>query len=581
MHQQGGTIEDIIKSIESQKYVLPAIQREFVWEPEQVCDLFESLMQGFPFGEFMYWKVDAENSAQYRWYGFVTDYHEKIRPHCPELGVIHNQALTAVLDGQQRLTAFNIGLRGSMAKKLPYKRWTSPDAFPERVLALDLLASTSQPNEEGTRYSFEFVDEKRIGLKDGHLWFRVSDILNMDGGPAMHDWLVNQGLQLDQVSQAYHTLDRLHRAIRVDPVVAYYEEPSQDIERVLQIFIRSNRGGTPLSYSNLLLSIAVSQWDERDARREVHGLVDEMNRVRDGLRFDADFVLKAGLMLTDIASVGFQVRNFTHANMAVLEESWPDIARALLRTAELADSYGYDSRTLRATNSLLPIAYYLYRISAPEGFITKDHYRADRESIRIWLTRSILKASGIWGSGLDTLLTALRQVIRDHTDNFPAQELGRAMAQRGKTLEFTPEEIDDLADMRISDSRSFALLSLLFPSLEARGATDIDHVFPKSRFTPTRLANAGVDAEEHDEYRDRSDRLANLQLLDRAVNNEKRAEMPAEWLDEHRPDPQSRQVYVERHLLGDVPHEMTAFGAFYDSRWKALRDKLPQLVNVV
>ena len=82
----------------------------------------------------------------------------------------------------------------------------------------------------------------------------------------------------------------------------------QDIERVLNIFIRCNRGGTPLSYSNLLASIPrrMSKWNQLDARREVHGLVDEMNNVRAGLLFNADFVLKAGLMLTDIASVGIQ-----------------------------------------------------------------------------------------------------------------------------------------------------------------------------------------------------------------------------------------------------------------------------------
>ena len=47
MHQQGGTIEGALKNIESYQYVLPAIQREFVWQPEQVCNLFDSLMQGF------------------------------------------------------------------------------------------------------------------------------------------------------------------------------------------------------------------------------------------------------------------------------------------------------------------------------------------------------------------------------------------------------------------------------------------------------------------------------------------------------------------------------------------------------
>ena len=238
-----------------------------------------------------------------------------------------------------------------MARKLPYKWWNSWDAFPKRILALDLLASPD-PDEEGSRYFFEFIGEGRIGVDDGRLWFRVSDILGMESGPAMLNWLMQHGLDQEQLSRAYETLDRLHRAVRVDQVVAFYEEKSQDIERVLNIFIRCNSGGTPLSYSNLLLSIAVSQWKNLDARREVHGLVDEMNKVRPGLLFNADFVLKAGLMLSDLASVGFRVENFTYDNMAVLEENWPNIRQALMETAELVDRFGFDSRTIQATNSL-------------------------------------------------------------------------------------------------------------------------------------------------------------------------------------------------------------------------------------
>ncbi len=40
-----------------------------------------------------------------------------------------------------------------------------------------------------------------------------------------------------------------------------------------------NAGGTVLSYSDLLLSIAVAQWSKLDARQEIHGLVDEINRI--------------------------------------------------------------------------------------------------------------------------------------------------------------------------------------------------------------------------------------------------------------------------------------------------------------
>ena len=579
MHQQGGTIKEALDSIASHEYVLPAIQREFVWRPEQVCNLFDSLMQGYSFGEFMFWRVAPENSGQYRWYDFVREYHQRDNPHCPELGPVNDKPLTAVLDGQQRLTAFNVALRGAMAIKLPYKWWNSWDAFPRRVLALDLLASPD-PDEEGSRYTFEFIDEDSIGIEDARLWFKVSDILRLESGPDMNDWLLDKGLDRDQHRLAFRTLDRLYQAVRVEQVVAYYEEKSQDIERVLSIFIRCNSGGTPLSYSNLLLSIAVSQWKTRDARREVHGLVDEMNQVRPGLSFNADFVLKAGLMLTDIASVGFRVENFTHDNMAVLEESWPNIRQALLEMVELVDSFGFDSRTIQATNSLLPIAYYLYKRGAPRDFETSDHYINDRGTIRGWLTRSILKASGIWGSGLDTLLTALRGVIRNSdSSEFPAAELRRVMAQRGKSLDFGEEEIEDLADMRLGDRRVFPLLTMLFPDLGSRDGSDIDHIFPKSQFTPTRLKAAGVDDERVEEFRDHCERIANLQLLDRSVNNEKRATLPAQWLEVHCLNDQARQSYCGRHQLGDVPWEITGFLEFYAGRREGLRERIGRLVN--
>ena len=581
MHQQGGTIENALDSIASHEYVLPAIQREFVWQPEQVSNLFDSLMQGYPFGEFMLWRVAPENSGKYRWYDFVREYHQRDNPHCPELAAIHDKPLTAVLDGQQRLTAFNIGLRGSMARKLPYKWWNSWDAFPKRILALDLLASPD-PDEEGSRYSFEFINVGRIGVENDRLWFKVSDILGMESGPAMLNWLMEYGLDQVQLSRAYETLDRLHRSVRVDQVVAYYEEKSQDIERVLNIFIRCNRGGTPLSYSNLLLSIAVSQWKNLDARREVYGLVDEMNKVRPGLLFNADFVLKAGLMLSDIASVGFMVENFTYDNMAVLEENWPNIRQALMETVELVDRFGFDSRTIQASNSLLPIAYYLYKKGAPKDFESSDQFLHDRAVIRGWLTRSILKESGIWGSGLDTLLTALREVIRNSNSNeFPAAELRRIMAQRGKTLDFIQEEIEDLADMRLGDRRIFPLLTMLFPYLDSRDGSDIDHVFPKGRFAPTRLKTAQVGEELFDQFRDRSDRLANLQLLDRSVNNEKRTTLPYDWLSVHCPSPETREVYCDRHLLGDVPEEITEFPDFYSERRAGLLGRIAGLVNAV
>ena len=63
MYKPGGTIAEALNRIQSKTYVLPAIQREFVWKPEQIEKLFDSLMQGYPFGTFPFWKVESSTSG--------------------------------------------------------------------------------------------------------------------------------------------------------------------------------------------------------------------------------------------------------------------------------------------------------------------------------------------------------------------------------------------------------------------------------------------------------------------------------------------------------------------------------------
>ena len=112
-------------------------------------------------------------------------------------------------------------------------------------------------------------------------------------------------LGLADTREPQKILNRLHHVVHSNGTVSAYEEPDQDPERVLNIFVRTNSGGTPLSYSDMLLSMAVAQWDKVDARKEIHALVDEINNVGSGFSFDHDFVLKACLMLGDSSSVRF------------------------------------------------------------------------------------------------------------------------------------------------------------------------------------------------------------------------------------------------------------------------------------
>ena len=580
MYQTGGTIKETLEAIQQAKYVLPAIQREFVWKPEQIARLFDSLMQGYPFGTFLYWKVDNSNSSKYKFYAFVCNYHERDKPHCPQLPIFHNTDLTAVLDGQQRLTALNIGLCGSMAWRLPYKWKNNPNAYPERHLYLDLLAHHGDADEGGEKYRFDFLTEERANLDNPEeCWFKVGDILGMQSGPTMLAWL-NERLPQDKLNQAFATLDQLYQVVHNKNLISYYEEKSQHLEKVLNIFIRMNSGGTVLSYSDLLLSIAVAQWSG-DARKEIHALVDELNSTGDGFAFSKDLVLKAGLMLADIGSVGFKVENFNRENMEVLEKRWPEVKRSLKLAVQLLASFGFNEKTLRADSAILPVAYYICHRKLDGRYISKSSYESDRHAIRTWLIRSLLKKSGIWGSGLDTLLTAIRDVVTtDGGDGFPTDKLHEVMAKRGKSLQFGEEEIDELVEMSYGDKRLFALLTLLFPFVDVTNHHfHIDHVFPQSRFTKPKLTKAGVSDADIDEFKEMVNRLPNLQLLEGLENIEKLAALPAEWIKDTFDSKAARSNYCDNHVLGIVPESLADFRGFYDARLKAIRSRIEGMLG--
>lgn len=581
MYQTGDTIKQTLEDIRQNKFVLPAIQREFVWQPEQIARLFDSLMQGYPFGTFLFWKVDKSNSGNYNFYGFVREYHQRDNPHCPQLPPFHDTELTAVLDGQQRLTALNIGLCGSMALRLPYKWKNNPNAYPVKHLYLDLLAEHGDGDDGGEKYRFEFLTaEQAESRSPNECWFKVGDILGMRNGPPMLIWL-NERLPQEKTNQAFTVLDQLFQVVHNLRLISFYEEKSQSLEKVLNIFIRMNSGGTVLSYSDLLLSIAVAQWSA-DARTQIHSLVDELNDTGGGFAFSKDLVLKAGLMLSDIGSVGFKVENFSRTNMEVLERKWPEVQRSLAVAVQLLSSFGFSGKTLRADSSVLPIAYYIQKRGLDSKYITRSQYAEDRKKIKVWLTRSLLKASGIWGSGLDTLLTAIRDVISTRgNDEFPEEALYEVMAKRGKNLTFTDSEVEELTEMEYGDKRLFTLLTMLFPFVDvANHHFHVDHVFPYARFTKPRLRKAGVEDGDLDEFRDMANRLPNLQLLEGGENLAKKASLPAEWMEENM-QASARSNYCDNHLLGTVPDSISAFRGFYDARREALKERIGTLLGTV
>ena len=59
-YQTALTISTVIKNIDSKTYLLPSIQREFVWSTKQIEKLFDSIMMDYPINSFLFWKVPKD-----------------------------------------------------------------------------------------------------------------------------------------------------------------------------------------------------------------------------------------------------------------------------------------------------------------------------------------------------------------------------------------------------------------------------------------------------------------------------------------------------------------------------------------
>ena len=570
------TIREAVSAIRSRDYLLPAIQREFVWTAEKTESLFDSLMRGYPVGSFLFWKVAPEASHRYKFYEFMQEYHAQTKKHLAPFEIAEPKHLTVVLDGQQRLTSLAIGLLGYRADKEKGKWANNPNAYPKRRLYLN-LASPCQSDEEIDReYDFRFLTDAEAQEKDDdHHWFLLKKVLDFAGVQGMDMAKLLGYIQENKLNPfGGQALLKLCQVIVQDPVLHYFQEDEQALDRVLNIFIRLNSGGIALSYSDLLLSIATAQW-KSDAREAIYGLVDELNEFGDGFEFDKDFVLKSALVLTDRPSIKFNVENFDKENTQAIEENWDkSVSAPLLKAAELAASFGYHGKTLTSSNVIIPIAYYLKQIGSPANFTSHPSFAEDRKLLRKWLVVGLLKS--VFSAKTDTVLGAVRTTLQANVGSgFPFDALEKTLAAHNVSLKFSDDDLDSLLDAEYGRRNTFSVLAAAYPALNTQFKFHLDHIFPKSGFDRRKLKRAGYSDDDIESYSEAFNLLPNLQLLE-GVTNQSKLDTPFEdWIKPLQADPAAWAVFKNQHMIPEMAgYPMSAFLIFFAARRGLLLAKL-------
>lgn len=575
------TIQKAITEIQSNKYVLPAIQREFVWSAEQIENLFDSLLRGYPIGSFLFWKVQPDKIGEFQFYQFMGRYHERDYRRNDPFNPSRHSDITAVLDGQQRLTALYIGLTGWYAYKMPYFWWNNDKAFPKRELYINLRRPIVEASDETNGYELRFLrEDDLVQAAEDKFWFKIGDILDFPNIQAVFNFCVKNGLTTGQDTYPSDTLMQLWDVVTQKPLVNYFLEEAQDLDKVLNIFIRVNSGGTPLSYSDMLLSIATAQWQERDARQDIYGLVDQLNSVGAGFSFNKDFILKSCLVLTDVTGIEFRVNNFNTTNMKKIESAWPGIADALQLTVRALSSWGYNWQTLPSNYATIPIAYYLYNKGNPHGFITSPQYEEDRKVTQQWLRIALLKRT--FSGTPDNVLRQIRRAMQaaEGVNTFPAEAIRRELAPTARSMSFDQAELEGLLSYRFGQPYTFTVLTMLYPWLKYDQQFHMDHIFPRAMFNKRELRSRGIPAERWHLWLDQVNNLANMQLLQGSVNMSKSDQEFESWIKGECPSPPALYEYRQLHLIPDVDLSFEKFPEFIEARMKLLRLRLADMLNV-
>lgn len=574
------TIAEVMQDISTNKYVLPSIQREYVWDTDQIETLFDSLMQDYPIGAFLFWEIDKSRLLDYDFYEFLRNYHEKTGTHNKKVDLKGSDGVTAVLDGQQRLTSIYIGLKGSYAYRLKYKQKKNDNAYPTRYLYLNLLEDAK---DESNKYDFRFLtDDEYKGMAEGY-WYKVGDILTMTQPGETSQYVLDHiafagAYTKEQTMHANNTLQKLYNVVHTDKTLSYYKEKSVELDKVLNIFIRVNSGGTVLTYSDLLLSIASAQWENHDAREEITEFVEAVNAIGGGFRINKDFVLKTALVLTDFTDIAFKVDNFNKPNMMKIEANWDNIKRAIKQSVNLVSSFGYSGETLSSNNALIPIAYYLLTIGMPENFVESGTTRDNKAKIKKWLIMALLKKA--FSGQPDNVIRPIRDIIRENgTGDFPISQIIDRFKGTNKSILFTEDDIDEyLLKLKYGKSETLSTLMLLYPSLDFSNKFHEDHMYPKSKFRKSYLRKMGVPEEKLDEYIDTVNDISNLQLLPAQLNEEKLNSDFDTWFNTEQITETDKIQYRKIHYLPDMEYTYPVFLAFVAKRKELLKSKLKDIL---
>lgn len=554
MKYESISIKKAVQMIEDKKLLLPHIQRPFVWKNDQVKRFFDSILRDYPFGTLLFWTT--KDDIQLR--RFIDNYKDNmdVKDSYIKSSEYKKKEKILVLDGQQRLQAFYIALKGSYnGKELYFDVLTGDKLFwdgqDELKYIFDYL--TKDEAKEKKNKNSHWILLKNVVLSDDSSTKIKRDVLNK---------MKKDGINTNEVEEKVEdNISKIKNLFSEMELIYYYPIDSTtgkiiDYEEILEIFIRANSGGTILSKSDLMFSLIKLGWD--DAEEEFEDLLNIMNK-QGAFYFSKDFILKASLVLLD-KSAKYAVDKFKgtegEKNLKTIQSNWQKI---ILSFKWAKDFLGYAQinaeETLPSYNSLIPIIYFAYiHDNKPNSLKLKYN-------IQTWLYKALL--NGNFSGQSDRVIDNCTDIIKKYSrvDYFPFKELEDNMKNKiNRIVDINPNIIDTNVYLVLNLVYLYNKQVVYFQPVMSGNSPEIDHIFPKSKMTktykyPSNLVN----------------NVGNYMFLEKSLNISKLNKLPEEYFPEA---VKAEKDFFDRNAIphSSKLHKPEKFQDFVTERRKTLHN---------
>ena len=531
------SIVNLLNQIKHEEIVLPAIQRDFVWPEEKVLRLLDSIMRGYPIGIALLWETYLD--LQYREFG------EAFHP-----GEIHDfkdnkrkKKLKLVLDGQQRLQSLYIALYGSYEGKSLY---------------FDVLSGRESDDLAEEKYEFEFLDKEgfslwqeqmRVGAaapdasQNGEPQYLVKVADLFAAGVRGRDTLakhVRQEVTLgeDDEGRLGENMARFHDALTMNTnilKVSVIDEnlPGDNPDRkseadVLEIFVRVNREGTPLSRSDLIFSMLKLNW-----RESAESLPEFVRQINEGNAFelDTDFVIRCLFAVSDLGTK-FELDLLRKKdNVDRLRRNFQACCDAIRSVVDSVsrECWCSSSNLLGGPTTLVPFVYYLFH--APKHEVPTGQIDAFRKALYLFAFArpfSRYADSRLW----KFIREEIKTLVEKNDYHFPFD--------RGVAWVRYWESVTGFNERLLQSNVALTLHVLQNLSSDKahyqRNAGQIDHIFPRAELRKKEFEEPEIN------------HFGNFWILAKGKNQNKSDKHPAKFFEDVS-DSEMRRAIIDRDLL--------------------------------